>query len=51
MGVYKEGKIGKYRSITKTGKETGKESKKEDFVQKVRRRNGKGTFFNSRVRE
>ena len=31
MGVYKEGKTGKYRSITKTGRETEKENRKEGF--------------------
>lgn len=28
MGVYKEGKTGKYRSITKTGREIGKKTEK-----------------------
>ena len=28
MGVYKEGKTGKYRSITKTGREIGKETER-----------------------
>ena len=33
MGVYKEGKTGKYRSIIKTGKVTKRENKKVDSDQ------------------
>lgn len=50
MGVYKEGKTGKYRSITKTGREIGKENRKEDSGPRVKLRNGKEISCNSRAR-
>lgn len=50
MGVYKEGKTGKYRSITKTGREIGKENRKEDSGPKVKLGNGKEISYNSRAR-
>lgn len=50
MGVYKEGKTGKYRSITKTGRETEKENRKEDSGPRMKLRNGKKISYNSRAR-
>ena len=38
----KKERTGKYRSITKTGKETEKENRKEDSGPRVKLRNGKG---------
>ena len=51
MGVYKKKeKTGKYRSITKTGREIGKENRKEDSGPRVKLRNGKEISCNSRAR-
>ena len=50
MGVTKKEKTGKYRSITKTGREIGKENRKEDSGPRVKLRNGKEIFCNSRAR-
>ena len=47
--MFKE-KTGKYRSITKTGREIGKENRKDDSGPRVKLRNGKEISCNSRAR-
>ena len=49
-GVTKKEKTGKYRSITKAGRETEKENRKEDSGPRVKLRNGKEIFYNRRAR-
>ena len=44
MGVYKEGKTGKYRCITRTGRETGRENRSVAFGPKEKQKEWERDF-------